>query len=65
MGRWRRSRGESRDILIAGHYPHLPRLLARLLGREDGASADFPQHGVVALETSDEGVTWTEVWRLQ
>jgi len=26
-----RLRGESRDILIAGHYPHLPRLLTLLL----------------------------------
>src|SRR5579871_2777664 len=29
-----RLRGESRDILIAGHYPHLPRLLNLLLARD-------------------------------
>ena len=27
-----RLRGETRDVLIAGHYPHLPRLLTLLLG---------------------------------
>ena len=53
--------GETRDILLAGHFPHLPRLRALLAGgRED----DFPQHGVVALVSEDEGVTWKEVWRL-
>jgi phosphohistidine phosphatase len=56
-----RLRGESRDILLAGHYPHLPRLLTTLIGDAD----PFPQHGVVALETNDEGETWTEVWRLE
>jgi phosphohistidine phosphatase len=59
-----RLRGEGRDILIAGHFPYLPRLLALLVtGGEAGA--DFPQHGVVALTTLDEGLTWQEAWRLQ
>ena len=57
-------RAESRDILIAGHFPHLPRLLGLLL-KDDTAAAAFPQHGVVALETSDEGETWKEIWRLK
>jgi phosphohistidine phosphatase len=55
-----RLRGEARDILIAGHFPHLPRLLGLLT-----ADQTFPQHGVVALATEDEGETWKEVWRLQ
>jgi phosphohistidine phosphatase len=55
--------GETRDILIAGHYPHLPRLLALLL-RNEQAQAAFPAHGVVALQSIDEGKTWTEQWRL-
>lgn len=55
-----RLRGESRDVLIAGHYPHLPGLLALL----DGGARTFPQHGVVALESADEGQTWRELWRL-
>jgi phosphohistidine phosphatase len=56
-----RLRGESRDIVMAGHYPHLPRLLAMLTSDADA----FPQHGVVALETNDEGETWRELWRLE
>lgn len=58
-----RLRHESNDILIVGHFPHLPRLLSLLLsGTEDGVIA-FPRHGVVAIETADEGETWREVWR--
>ena len=55
-----RLRGETRDILIAGHFLHLPRLLSLLLG----APATFPPHGVVALESDDEGETWKEIWRI-
>ena len=54
-----RLRGESRDILLAGHYPHLPRLLTLLV--KTGPS--FPQHGVVVLKSDDEGETFTEEWR--
>jgi phosphohistidine phosphatase len=58
-----RLRAEGRDILIAGHFPYLPRLLALLVsGGEAGAL--FPEHGVVALETLDEGETWQERWRI-
>jgi len=74
-----RLRGEPRNILIAGHYPHLPRLLTLLLtagperpglqegGRPGLQEADvvpFPQNGVVALVTEDAGDTWSELWRL-
>ena len=59
-----RLRAETRDILLAGHFPHLPRLLALLLANE-GAAADFPLHGVVALSTEDDGETWQERWRIQ
>jgi phosphohistidine phosphatase len=58
-----RLRGETRDILIAGHYPHLPRLVALLLGPH-AEPPPFPQNGVVALETDDAGETWRELWRL-
>jgi len=54
-----RIKGETRDILIAGHYPHLPRLLQLM------TSGSFPQHGVVALETHDGGESWEEIWRSQ
>ena len=58
-----RLRSEARDIMIAGHFPYLPRLLA-LLGTGGTAGAVFPEHGVVALITDDEGETWRELWRI-
>ena len=59
-----RLREETRDILIAGHFPHLPRLLGLLVtGGEVGT--DFPINGAVALETHDGGETWREVWRIE
>ena len=59
-----RVRGESRDILLAGHFPHLGRLLALLRGEPSGSPGDFPPHGVVVVETNDQGETWKEVWRI-
>ena len=59
-----RLRGERRDIMLVGHYPHLPALLELLVGDASGVRTRFPQHGIVALETVDEGETWKEVWRL-
>ena len=59
-----RLRGESRDIALVGHFPHLPRLLALLItGGEAGT--DFPAHGAVALTTDDGGETWKELWRIE
>ena len=55
-----RLRREPRDLMLAGHYPHLPGLLRLLV--PDVPS--FPLHGIVALETADEGETWKELWRL-
>jgi phosphohistidine phosphatase len=60
-----RMRGESRDVMLVGHYPHLPALLGLLVSGFADARAGFPQHGVVALETTDEGETWNEIWRLE
>jgi phosphohistidine phosphatase len=59
-----RMRGESRDVMLVGHYPHLPALLGLLVTGFADTRGPFPQHGVVALETTDEGETWTEIWRL-
>lgn len=59
-----RLRGEPQDVLIAGHFPHLPGLLALLLDRHQGHVVEFPPHGIVALESTDDGETWTELWRL-
>ena len=63
---WIRDRlaGETRSILIVGHMPFLPRLLASLLDAPDGtAAATFPLHGCVALETDAE--SWREAWRIE
>ena len=58
-----RLRNEPRDVMLAGHFPHLPRLLSLLVsGGEAGAA--FPLHGIVALVTGDEGDTWRELWRI-
>jgi phosphohistidine phosphatase len=51
------------DVLIAGHFPHLPRLLALLLGSDADLRA-FPQHGAVRLETHDGGASWQVLWEL-
>lgn len=50
---------ESQDLALVGHWPSLPALLQLL----SPMSAPMPQHGVVALTTSDQGVTWSETWR--
>jgi phosphohistidine phosphatase len=59
-----RLRGEPRDVMLVGHFPHLPALLALLVAAPEGATAPFPLHGVVALGSDDDGETWTELWRL-
>ena len=46
--------GESRDLLLAGHMPHLAGL-ALLLSRE---ARDFPLNGAMIFERTDDG-TWT------
>ena len=50
---------ESQDLALVGHWPSLPALLQLL----SPASAPMPLHGVVALTSSDHGVTWSEIWR--
>ena len=52
---------ESQDLALVGHWPSLPALLQLL----SPSSPPMPQHGVVALTTSDHGVTWSEIWRLK
>ena len=60
---WMRDRllGETRSVLIAGHMPHLPRLLALLT--ESREIVSFPLHGCVVLD--QDGTRWKELWRLQ
>ena len=58
--------GEARDIMLVGHYPHMPALHSLLVtGGIGSAQASFPQHGIVALESSDGGETWRESWKLR
>lgn len=52
--------GESRDVMLVGHMPSLRDALHALAP----ASAEFPLHGLVALESVDDGKTWREHWRL-
>ena len=54
---------ESRDIMVVGHFPHLPQLLAHLIsGGPKSVPAAFPMNGMVALKNLDG--RWIESWRL-
>ncbi|MCC7416607.1 MAG: phosphohistidine phosphatase SixA [Acidobacteria bacterium] len=59
-----RLRAEPRDLMLVGHFPHLPALRALLTGAS-GAQATFPPHGIVALRSLDAGESWEEVWRIE
>lgn len=54
--------GETRDILLAGHMPHLDRLLRHLLADPTPLPARFPLNGLVVVEQVETG--WEERWRL-
>ena len=55
---------ESRDVMLVGHMPSLPRLLQALLGTTASKEpVGFPQHALVALER--EGQRWVERWRIE
>ena len=63
---WMRDRvcGETRQIMLVGHMPNLPRLLRLLIGEDpETSSATFPLHGIVALEPNGEW--WKECWRIE
>ena len=54
--------GETRDILLAGHMPHLDRLLRHLLADPTPLPARFPFNGLVVVEQVETG--WEERWRV-
>ena len=54
--------GETRDIMLVGHMPHIDRLLRLLVENNGGDVTPFPAHGIVTLESSDDA--WAECWRL-
>jgi phosphohistidine phosphatase len=60
-----RLRAETRDVLIAGHFPHLPRLWTLLVGGQPTSHRDFPPHGVVAMASENDEEIWREIWRLE
>lgn len=51
--------GVSGDLMLVGHMPSLPKILRLLTGDE---SAEFPLHGLVALE--EDAGKWIERFRL-
>ena len=54
---------EEGELMVVGHMPHLPLLLALLLtGTTDAADAGFPLNGLVCVE--EQAGMWTERWRL-
>ena len=55
---WIRDRliGETREVMLVGHFPSLPRVLHLLVtGRADGEAHHFPLHGLVQLEAVGDG----------
>ena len=55
--------GETREVMLVGHMPNLPRLLRVLLGDDpDTSPVTFPLHGMVALDVAGE--RWQEKWRI-
>ena len=51
-----------KDLLIAGHLPHLTRLASLLItGSESVPVVSFQQGGVVCLEKGEEG-QWSVTW---
>jgi phosphohistidine phosphatase len=51
---------ETRDVMLVGHMPSLPRVLHLLVSAS--TPGEFPLHGVVALVREDAG--WREIWRI-
>lgn len=50
---------ETRAVLLVGHMPHIAALSQTLLP----GSAQFPLHGLVAIERSEDG-RWVELFRI-
>ena len=55
-------RGADRDLLIAGHLPHLGKLASLLIAGDEGVPVvSFQQGGVVCLEKDEKG-GWSVAW---
>jgi len=60
---WIRDRliGETREAMLVGHFPSLPRILHLLVtGQADGDAHAFPLHGLVQLRPAGE--RWVIEW---
>ena len=60
---WIRDRltDETREVMLVGHFPSLPRILHLLVsGRTDGNGQAFPLHGLVQLHAV--GDRWVIEW---
>src|SRR3972149_6769213 len=53
--------GETRDGMLVGPMPGLPRIFRLLVAGNEDAELEFPQHGFVALAPHDHG--WPGGWR--
>jgi phosphohistidine phosphatase len=61
---WIRDRliDETREVMLVGHFPSLPRILHLLVtGRSDGDAHAFPLHGLVQLRA--DGDRWVIEWK--
>jgi phosphohistidine phosphatase SixA len=55
---------EPKDIMLVGHFPQMPQLLAQLIGPgAESRQSSLPINGMVALENLDG--RWIERWRLE
>ena len=54
--------GDTRDLMLVGHMPSLPRILEFLTGVTT-TERGFPQHGAVALDVEEN--RWVERWRIE
>lgn len=54
--------GDSRELMLVGHMPSLPRILHLLLTGTEEEAVEFPLHGLIALDPADD--VWIERWRV-
>lgn len=57
---------EGAPLMLVGHFPHMPAVLALLTGGavDRPAGQPFPLHGLVVLDSLDDGRLWSERFRL-
>ena len=53
---------KTRDVMLVGHMPNLPRVLTLLVIGDESSLLPFPLHGAIALDPAGE--RWIERWRI-